>query len=154
MTTATTTAAAAEGPIASPLTAIHADSRRSPSPPRLIVASAGSMGRLSCDLDPASEAPVQLILWFKSSNGTGPPIASLDLRGRSIGSIQATTGAALAGGLFVQEAWRDRLTLDPGSSRPASVLRIARLAPLDSGDYSCRVSVCLCILSFSCKCVT
>ena len=44
---------------------------------------AGGTAVLPCNMLSPSEAQVQLILWYKSGNGTGPPIYTIDVRNSS-----------------------------------------------------------------------
>lgn len=119
----------------------------------------GTTARVPCDLSPPSEGGiVQLILWYKSSNGTGPPIYTVDARNSSR-SLQSSSSSSftltlpsatsssnlnapnqlLKGIHFIPDAYKDRLHFNISLNSP-SILTIASVRDDDSSEYSCRVS--------------
>lgn len=50
----------------------------------------GSKVKLPCNISFVQDDSIQLILWFKSPDGTGPPIYSLDARGNSLESASSS----------------------------------------------------------------
>ena len=126
----------------------------------------GTTAKLPCDLTPPSEGGiVQLILWYKSSNGTGPPIYTVDARNSSRTSQSSISSSSfslllpsatsssssslntphhlLKATHFIPDAYKDRLHFNLSVNSP-SVLTITSVRDEDSSDYSCRVSYTRC----------
>ena len=114
----------------------------------------GTTARLSCNVTPPAEGPVNLILWYKSGNGTGPPIYTVDARNSSSSSNQAISSMTkhqqhsvgnnnnnnplLRATHSINSEWKDRASFN--LSVHPSILSINGLREEDSSEYSCRVS--------------
>ena len=81
---------------------------------------------LPCNITPrAADDSVQLVLWYKTVNATGPPIYSIDLR--------SSPPAQLASDAYVGRASFNT------STTPTAILAIDRIRINDTGWFSCRV---------------
>lgn len=116
----------------------------------------GNTARLPCNIETETTGPlVNLIFWYKSGNGTGPPIYTVDARNSSnsmsmssMNSQQQLRGSSsksilLRSTHFIASDWKERVSFNLTSRPPTLVIHGVRKE--DTSDYSCRVSTRLCL---------
>ncbi|XP_015785844.1 uncharacterized protein LOC107363174 isoform X2 [Tetranychus urticae] len=88
----------------------------------------GSSVELPCNTSSPTDDSVQLILWFKSAYGTGPPFLKLDAR--SSNSLETAS-------ITLASEYENRIYFNLSSS--PSILNINPVREEDASIYSCRV---------------
>lgn len=90
----------------------------------------GSTAELKCVTRPTHDDVVQLILWYRSKDGTGPPFYTVDAR-----NSDTLTSPVHK----IAPEYRGRVFFSISASSEPSILSITPVREDDDGFYSCRV---------------
>lgn len=90
----------------------------------------GSTAELKCLTVPHKNDYVQLILWYRSDDGTGPPFYTVDAR-----NVDNLSNAVHK----ISPNYRGRVYFSISASSDPSILSITPVKEDDDGNYSCRV---------------
>ncbi|XP_074599895.1 uncharacterized protein LOC141854197 [Brevipalpus obovatus] len=101
----------------------------------------GSTAELPCITSaPHDDDDVQLILWYRTNDGTGPPFYTVDARSTDfVSKASHKIVSNYLGRVFFSLSSPQSFSSSISSSSEPSILSISPVREDDAGDYSCRV---------------